>query len=442
MNVEEEAREGMALDQVPLHLAGRDVPWVAAARQAAYQRFVARGFPTRREEEWRYTDVSLIAKHASLAPDRIPPDPSSEARLFAWTLAQEEMHLMVFVNGHYSNQLSALGELPPGAQLDSLADLLEDGADLPQDCFGEGQEHTVFVALNNALMTDGAVLRLAPGAVLEKPVYLLFVASGQGTAIYPRNLLIAEEGARATVIEHYLGALETHSFTDAVTQVILGPGAELSHCKLGQEGSSALHVAGIHAEQAEKSRFVSHSFALGGRLVRNDITTRLNGADTACTLDGLYLLNGKQHVDHHTRIDHFAPSGTSREFYRGILDGESHGVFNGRVMVHPHALKTDAHQANNNLLLSRQAEIDTKPQLEIYADDVRCTHGATVGQLDEDALFYLRSRGVDEESARSMLVYGFANDIIRRLEDPALRTRVEQLVLDRLPQGEQIKELL
>ncbi len=203
-----------------------------------------------------------------------------------------------------------------------------------------------------------------------------------------------------------------------------------------------MHVAGIHAEQAEGSRFTSHSFALGGRLVRNDITSRLNAARATCTFNGLYLLDGKQHVDHHTRIDHLAPSCISREYYRGILDGESRGVFNGKVIVHPHAAKTDAHQANHNLLLSRQAEADTKPQLEIFADDVKCTHGATVGQLDDESMFYLRSRAVDAESARSLLIYGFANDIIGKVEVPELRARIEHLVLQRLPQGEQIKELL
>ena len=209
-----------------------------------------------------------------------------------------------------------------------------------------------------------------------------------------------------------------------------------------QEGKDAFHVAGIHAEQAAGSRFVSHSFVLDGRLVRNDITSSLAGEDCQCDFDGLYLLDGRQHADHHTRIDHLFPSGTSREYYRGIMDGESHGVFNGKVIVHPHAIKTDAHQSNRNLLLSRSAEVDTKPQLEIYADDVRCTHGATVGQLDDDSLFYLRSRGVDAESARSLLIYGFANDIIGRVEVPDMRTRIEHLVLDRLPQGEQIKEWL
>lgn len=442
MNVQQESWEAMALERVPQFLAGHGVSWVTEMRQSAFERFAAHGLPTRREEEWKYTDVSAIGKRASLAPDNIPPDPSSEAALFAWTLAQENVHLMVFVNGHYSDELSALGELPAGVRLESLADLLDGAADLPQALFGRQHEHTIFAALNDALATDGAVLRLAPGTVLEKPVYLLFVASGHGTAIYPRNIVIAGEGARATVIEHYFGMLDAHNFTDAVTQVSLADGAEVLHCKLEQEGSAAFHIAGIHAEQAAGSRFGSHSFALGGRLARNDITTRMSGPGCRCSFDGLYLLDGKQHVDHHTRIDHLAPSGTSREYYRGILDGESHGVFNGKVVVHPHAVKTDAHQENHNLLLSRQAEVDTKPQLEIFADDVKCTHGATVGQLDDESLFYLRSRGVDADSARSLLIYGFANDIIGRVEVPDMRARIEHLVLDRLPQGEQIKELL
>ncbi len=442
MNVQLESWEDIALERVPQFLAGHGVPWVTGARRAAFERFAAHGLPTRREEEWKYTDVAVIGKRASLAPDNIPPDPSSEAALFAWTLAQANIHLMVFVNGHYSSALSALGELPTGARLESLADLLDGNADLPETLFDQQHEHTIFAALNNALTTDGAVLKLASGTVLEKPVYLLFIASGHGTAIYPRNIVIAGEGARATLIEHYFGMLEAHNFTDAVTQISLGAQAELQHCKLEQEGNAAFHIAGIHAEQAANSRFVSHSFALGGRLVRNDISSSLSGPECLCTFDGLYLLSDKQHIDHHTRIDHLAPSSTSREYYRGILDGESHGVFNGKVIVHPHAIKTDAHQANHNLLLSRQAEVDTKPQLEIFADDVKCTHGATVGQLDDESLFYLRSRGVDADSARSLLIYGFANDIIRRVEVPDMRARIEHLVLDRLPQGEQIKELL
>lgn len=442
MNVQLESWQNMELERVPKALAGHDVPWVAQARRSAFARFSAHGFPTRREEEWKYTDVSVLAKRAALAPDNIPPDPSSEAALYAWTLSQQGTHLMVFVNGHYSEELSTLGALPPGAQLLSLADMLDDADDLPRPFFEAQREHTIFAALNNAFATDGAVLVLAPGTVLEEPIYLLFIASGHGVATYPRNIVVAGAGARATVIEHYTGTLETHSFTDVVTQISLGAGAEIRHYKLLQEGIAAAHIAGIHAEQAAGSHFTSHSFALGGHLGRNDITARLLDKGCHCTLNGLYLLDGKQHMDHHTRIDHLAPEGVSREYYRGVLDGASRGVFNGKVIVHPGAAKTDAHQSNRNLLLSRQAEVDTKPQLEIFADDVKCTHGATVGQLDDDSLFYLRSRGIDAEMARSMLVYGFANEIIEKIDVPALRARVEHLVLDRLPQGENIKELM
>jgi Fe-S cluster assembly protein SufD len=442
MNAQLLSWKNMALERVPQYLPGHAVSWIAKARQSAYKRFIVHGFPTRVEEEWKYTDVAAIGKRASLAPDYIPPDPSSEAVLLAWMLAQTNVHLMVFVNGHYSSGLSAPGALPMGMRLESLAKLLDGEADLPEIYFDQSHEHSIFAALNNALTTDGTLLMLAPDTVLSQPVYLLFIASGHSAAIYPRNIVIAGKNSQATVIEHYFGMPDTHNFTNAVTQINLAEGAELQHYKLVQEGNTAFHIGGLHTEQAVASRFHSHSFALGGRLLRNDISSRLHGEECQCNFDGLYLLEGKQHADHHTRIDHLAASGTSREFYRGILDGESHGVFNGKVVVHPYALKTDAHQSNRNLLLSRTAEIDTKPQLEIFADDVKCTHGATVGQLDDDSLFYLRSRGVDAESARSLLIYGFANDIIQHIEVPNLRTRIEHLVLNRLPQGEQIKEML
>jgi Fe-S cluster assembly protein SufD len=442
MNAQLASWQNMALERVPQYLAGHNVSWVAETRAAAFARFKEHGFPTRGEEDWKYTDVSVIGKRTSLAPDSIPPAASSEALLLAWTLAQEDVHLMVFVNGHFSDELSAPGGLPSGIQLVTLAGLLDRKPGLLEWYFDQSHEHTVFAALNNALMTDGVALMLAPETILLKPVYLLFIASGQGSAIYPRNVVVAGKNSRAIIIEHYFGMLEAHNFTNSITQISLDAGAALQHCKLIQEGSAACHIGGIHAEQAAGSRFDSHSFALGGRLVSNDITSCLSGEKCQCTFDGLYMLEGKQHADHHTRIDHFAPSCISREHYRGIMDGESHGVFNGKVVVHPHAINTDAHQSNHNLLLSRQAEIDTKPQLEIFADEVKCTHGATVGQLDDDSLFYLRARGIDGEAARSLLIYGFASDIIGRVNLPNMQARIERLVLNRLPQGEQIKEML
>ncbi len=431
----------MALEPVWQSLAGHDVPWVSHARQSAFERFSARGFPSRADEEWKYTEVSAISKRISLAPGISSGSPSVETAHYARILTQDTTHLMVFVDGHYSSGLSRIDELPMGVRLTSLAGLLKAGDKLPESLFDQRHEHTPFTALNNAFATDGAVLDLAPGTVLDTPIYLLFIASGEGASIYPRNIVVAGAHASATVIEHYVGVPDAHSFTNAVTQISLGDSAGLQHYKLAQEGGAAFHVAGIHTEQAAGSRFNSHSFVFGSRLTRNDITSQLNEPECTCTLNGLYLLDNKQHVDHHTCIKHVAPSGTSREYYRGMLEGESHAVFNGKVIVSPYAIKTDAHQANHHLLLSRQAEVDTRPQLEIFADDVKCTHGATVGQLSDDGLFYLRSRGIDMELARSILIYGFFNDIIKRVGVSDLRTRIEHLVLDRLPQGEQIKEL-
>lgn len=442
MDMQIESKEMLTLAQVPQHLPGRAAPWLTLARQAALGRFMAQGFPTRRDEEWKYTDVTAIAKRKSLAPNDIPPLPSSESTLFARTLAQEDYYLMVFVDGYFNRVLSVLDNLPRGASLACLADELNTANDFPHAFLDQAKETSAFVALNTALMTDGAVLRLEPGVVLDRPVYLLFIAGGQNTAIYPRNIIQLGQGAHATVVEHYFGRLDATNFTDVVTKIDLAVGADLEHCKLQQEGAAALHIAAICADQAAHSRFVSQSFALGAHLARNDISSRLNGSSGLCSFDGLYQLQGRQHSDHHTRIDHYAPSCTSREYYRGILDDESRGVFNGKVEVHPSAMKTDAHQSNATLLLSRQAEVDTKPQLEIFADDVKCTHGATIGQLDDNNLFYLRARGISAESARSLLIYGFANDIISRVHPPEMRARIEQLVLDRLPHGKSIKELL
>ncbi len=427
--------------ELPQTLAGRDVPWIVEARRNALSSFKARGFPSRRDEEWKYTDVSAIARRASLLPDNIPPDAPSEAALYAWMLSQQKVHLMVFVNGHYSPELSYSRSLGPGVRLESFADLLDSASDLPPLLFGDTEESSSFEALNSAFATDGSVLLLQPGARLEMPLYLLFIASGHDVSIYPRNLVVAGENARATIIEHYLGMVDTHNFTNSNTRIELGAGAVIEHCKLQQEGGAAYHLASIQVGQAADSHFTSHSFAFGGRLARNDINVQLREPAAHCTLNGLYVINGRQLCDHHTRIDHLVPGCTSREYYRGVLDGEARGVFSGKVIVHPGAGKTDAHQSNHSLLLSPQAEVDTKPQLEIYADDVRCTHGATVGQLDEGALFYLRSRGMDAQTARAMLVYGFANEVIDQVPVADLRNRIVDVVLDRFSSDDNIKSL-
>ena len=293
-----------------------------------------------------------------------------------------------------------------------------------------------------AFMTDGVVIELSRNAVVDLPIHLLYLASQPETSVHYRNLIVADENAQATVVEHYAGSEGASYLTNAVTTIIGGANSNVQHYKLQQESVKAFHVAGIHATQARDSRFTSHSIALGGAIARNDITSRLAAEGAECTLNGLYMVGGRQLVDHHTRIDHAKPRGTSREFYRGVLDGAARGIFNGKVVVHPDAQHTDAEQSNHNLLLSKAAEVDTKPQLEIFADDVRCNHGATVGQLDDNMMFYLRSRGIEADVAKALLIYAFAHDIIGRIGLDPLKRRIERHLISMLPDGERIKELV
>jgi Fe-S cluster assembly protein SufD len=282
-------------------------------------------------------------------------------------------------------------------------------------------------------MTDGAYLRLAPGVTVKGPIQLLFIASEAALAIQPRNLFIAGEGSSAAIVEHHVAVDESGYLTNTVSDIVVGAGASIEHHKLQEESPKAFHIATVNVAQAANSRFVSGSFALGGRLARTGITVSLQAEGASCTLDGLYVTDGRQHVDHHTRVDHRQARCTSRELYKGVLNGASRAVFSGRVVVHPDAQGSDAVQTNHNLLLSENAEIDTKPQLEIWADDVKCSHGATVGQLDEAQVFYLRSRGIDEAAARAMLTRAFAMEIIERVQVHALQGRLDELLQAKLP---------
>lgn len=420
-------------------LPGARLPWVARARRAGLERFAQAGFPTSRDEDWKYTSVAPIEKRYFAA---LPHDASPGSRAGLDTLGFERFpgHRLVFVDGRHAAALSSVGELPAGAALGSLADALERAADTLEPLIGDDRQHTIFGALNSAFMADGLYLHLARGTALDDPIHVFFVTTREGAAIHPRNVIVLEAGARAAVVEHYAGASGMAYLTNAVSQIFAAGGAAIEHYKLQHEPPQAFHVAGIHAAQAGSSRLASHSISLGAAIARNDITTAFGAERCEATLNGLYLARGRQHVDHHTRIDHASPEGTSREHYRGLLDGASRGVFNGKLVVHPQAQRTDARQLNHNLLLSKDAEVDTKPQLEIYADDVKCSHGATVGQLDEAQLFYLRSRGIEETVARSLLVYAFARDVIEGIRVAPLGARLEQLLLARLPLGERIKE--
>lgn len=420
-------------------LVGTRLPWLQQARARAFERFAELGFPTLRDEDWKYTSVATLAKRAfKFAPaslNGVGADQVGELALAA-------SHLLVFINGRHSAGLTRLGRLPRGAEVGSLAAVVGDRPDRIEALLTRDAESPVngFTALNTAFWADGAYIDLAAGCALDEPIHLLFITTDADLAVQPRNIIRAGAAARVEVIEHYVGANDAGYFTNAVTQIEAGVGATVIHTKLQQEGLRGHHIADIRAEQRQGSRFTSQSFALGGLLSRNDIATRLDAPGCETTLIGLYLAGGRQHMDHHTRIDHLQPNGTSREFYKGVLDGASRAVFNGRVIVHANAQKTDAQQSNRNLLLSDDAEVDTKPQLEIYADDVKCSHGATVGQLDAEQIYYLRSRGVDDASARALLTYAFAADLATRVSCTPLRTRLETLLRGRLP--EQVKELL
>ena len=422
-------------------LAGAGIAWLTRQRQHALETFARDGLPTRHDEAWRHTSVTDFEANAFHAATTAPNiDAQAKALFDRLTLDKDAAHLLVFHDGHFSPSLSSPGKLPDDVTLQSLAHVLATSPDLAKPWLASMPTVSAFESLNEAFMADGAYLHLKKNVVLKNPVHLMFIATTAGQASYLRNLIVAESGAQATVIEHYVGAPDTLYFTSTMTGIFTQEGASVSHHKLQQESQAAFHMAGLHAVQQRDSRLASHSFTLGGQLTRNDIRTVFDGLACEATLNGLYLVGGDQHVDNHTLIDHQQPQGTSQERYRGILEDRSHAVFTGKIIVQPGAQKTNANQSNHNLLLSNNAEIDTQPQLEIYADDVKCTHGATVGQLDETQLFYLRSRGIDEAQARRLLVQAFAHDVIEPIRVAALRARLETLLLSHLPASELVGE--
>jgi Fe-S cluster assembly protein SufD len=436
-NVDE--RDAVAADfaQVAAGLPGAKLPWLAGLRRDALDRFVASGLPTTRDEEWKYTNVGALARRPYTVTRTEAPAPAFAIDAFTFGL---DAHRVVFVDGRFAPALSRIGALPEGCVVASFADALSRDPEL-EAVLATNAQHTIFSALNTAFMTDGLYVRLRRGVALDRPVHALFVTTRDDVVAQTRNVVIAEPGAQGLVIEHHVAGGAASYFTNAVTQLLPQADSALTHVKLQQEGVRAYHVAGVHATQAAASRFASHSIALGAALSRTDITTGFEAEGCEAELTGLYLAGGRQHVDHHTRIDHVKPHGTSREYYKGVLDDGARGVFNGKIVVHPGAQKTDAHLANHNLLLSKSAEIDTKPELRIDADDVKCAHGATVGQLDEAALFYLRSRAIDAGTARALLTYAFAHDVIERIRVAPLRGALEQVLFSRLPQGDRLREL-
>jgi Fe-S cluster assembly protein SufD len=429
--------------QLEEDVANNGQSWTLPMRKAAILRFAELGFPTTRLEEWKYTNVAPLA--------RIPFQPAqhgsqalaSEA-LAAATIPELVGTQLVFVNGHYVSKFSSLRALPRGVEVGDLATVLSRHPEWLEAHLARyaGYEDQAFVALNTAFMQDGACIFLPRGSVLEEPIQLLFIAIPHGDAIisYPRNLIVMGDDTQATVIESYIAPGNGVYFTNAVTELVLGQNAIADHVKLEWESPGAFHIATLQVHQDRSSNFASHAIAVGGALVRNDLNVVLTGEGGESTLNGLFMGTSQQHIDNHTRIDHVKPYCTSRELYKGILDGKARGVFNGKIVVHKNAQKTDAVQTNKNLLLSQDASVDTKPQLEIFNNDVKCSHGSTIGQLDEDSIFYLRSRGLGKEAARSLLTYAFASEIVNRIKLDPIRAKLNDALLTWLPRGERVKE--
>ncbi|HEX2220507.1 MAG TPA: Fe-S cluster assembly protein SufD [Gemmatimonadales bacterium] len=410
--------------------------WLEPVRRGAAARFAAVGFPGTRDEEWRFTPVAPIAQRTwrSAPPDQgdLSPD-----LLTPFVFGHPEWSTLVFVNGAYSEALSQVSRLPAGVRVSSLAEALRGDGELLRTHVARHApvDGSPFTALNTATFRDGGLVHVPAGIDLERPIHFVYVttAGAEGTAIHPRNLIVMERGARASVIESYVTLVpEAIYWTNPVTEVSAAAGSWLEHTRIQRESERAYHVGLTHVNQQRDSHYRSFSMAMGAALARHNLHVRLNDENIESLMYGLYITRGDQVVDNHTAIYHDQPNCRSWEVYKGVLDGRSRAVFNGKVFVRPEAQKTDAKQTNRNLLLSDTAKVDTKPQLEIFADDVKCTHGATVGRLDDVALFYARSRGVPQDIAERLLTYAFAAEVIDEVALEPVRLELDRLVLERL----------
>jgi Fe-S cluster assembly protein SufD len=410
--------------------------WLAPVRKAGLASFADQGFPTLHDEDWRFTNVAPIAKLNFQLAKEVSVNGAETKLIDESAFAKLSGHRLVFVNGFFCAKLSSLKPVAGGVRIENLSAALAKDSALIEKHLGK-YAHTAsntFAALNQAFFTDGAFIFVPAGVEVAEPVQLIYISSAKqnGETILPRNLVIAEANSKLTVVESYISTGNVAYFTNAVTEILAGESARVEHVKLQDEATDAFHIATIAGEFGRTSNVTVHSFALGAKLSRTNIRTKLAGEGLECILNGLYLTRGEQLADHHMIVEHAQPHCASHEYFNGILDDKSKGIFHGRIYVHPIAQKTDAKQTNKNLLLSDDATADTKPQLEIYADDVKCTHGATIGQLNDESIFYLRSRGIGTDTARQMLIHAFAGEIIERIKCEPAREVIDKLVWNRL----------
>lgn len=411
--------------------------WLKELRSNAIGKFSELGFPTVKQEDWRFTNILPLTKisFGHTTEKELPNIRYSDIAKFV--VEKSSKSLFVFIDGYFNKDLSNLSALPKEVVAGNLSQSVAANGEFIKKHLGKHlslQSHP-FAALNSAFVHDGAFVHLPQGIAAGQPIQLLFISSSPKNAhvvSYPRNLLIVDERASATFIETYASLSDDISFSNAVTEVFVGKESAVDFVKIVQESEKAFHVGTMQIQQEDRSRFTAFSLALGGSITRNDINITVNGAQCETMLDGLYVPANEQLVDHHTFIDHRQPNCSSREIFKGIISGSSRSVFNGKIFVRKEAQKTDSKQTNRNLLLSDKATVDTKPQLEIFADDVKCTHGATVGGLDAASLFYVKSRGIGEEAARALLTVGFASEVTNYINDSGLRKHVDALIIERL----------
>jgi len=431
------------LERIEREAASPQRSWLAPLRRAALTCFEELGFPTIRDEEWRFTNIAPIAS-TPFAPARACKasfDGATLARLCADGLGYCSL---VFVNGLFDAARSRTGDLPAGTVVCSLAEAVGTKRELVREHLGHyaAYKEQALTALNTALWEDGAFIYVPRGTVVTMPIHLVFVSTGSEEPVmaHPRNLVLAGATAEVTVIERYVGLGRGTYWTNGVTELVAEDGANVDHYKVVEEADDGYHTATTQIWQGRSSQLRSHTITLDGALVRNDLNAVLGGEGADCILNGSYMVSGATHVDNHLRVEHAQAHCNSWEYFKGILDGAAKGVFTGRIIVRKGAQKTDAKQTNMSLLLSPTAQVESKPQLEIFADDVKCTHGATIGQVSDEALFYLRTRGMDEKAARGLLVYAFVAENIEKIRVPALRRQIEAWMQARLGGGLTFKE--
>jgi Fe-S cluster assembly protein SufD len=426
-------------EQFENSLNGDRLSSISNLRKEALSKFSELDFPTTKDEEWKYTSIAPLLQH-NFKPNFEKRSITKE-QVNKFTFENLEPNVAVVVNGLYYSELSTLNGIPEGATVGSIAKAISSNSLLVEKHFGKYAElgTHIFTSLSTAFTKDGVFIHVPEGKIVEQPIHILFITvpRNEKLLVQPRNLFIADKNSQVTIIEHFVNINSGVYFTNTVTEAVVGENAVVDHIKLQEESKDSFHIGRTEVDQERTSNFTSHSISFGASLSRNDFSARFNDEGGECTLNGLFLTEDNQLFDTHTMIDHAKPNCSSHEHYKGILDDTSRGVFNGKVMVRKDAQKTNAFQENNNIILSREALVNTKPQLEIFADDVKCSHGATIGQLDKDAMFYLKTRGIGNETARAILIHAFASDVIRSVKVKPVRNYIEEILTKKFNQPEE-----